>query len=604
MQIIETFRDSATKRERVRLICDCGREFETNHKDVKNGKTKSCGGCKLFRWQNSPNQIGKLTFIGEKSEVRSLTQKGDWKCECGGLISSPIVSVINLRTKSCGCSTIFTIKSNRPVREKKSEPEIFELITNSEVGNFVFIGESKTINSNSGSLEKFRCKCGKECLLRTREVISGYKKTCGKCKLIKLEGKFGKLTPVEPIEVKTGAEVFLDFKCDCGRQVKKSVRSVTLGLTQSCGDCSWISREWYQENYEWLKSVEYPISQHEPRIQIFSPKSDILNGSQYVDSICPICQNPHIIQFKYIKSGTCMTCGCTSGKISRPQAEIASELRKSGISVELEFSLSGRKFDIGIPDKKLLIEFHGLRWHSNPEARKRDFSKYIIAQENEFELIAIFEDEWRKSKEKVLSLIKNRLGLNRPRSLRPSLCEFKKVDVKEADEFFEKNHYIGKAKSRINYGGFFEGKLISLISFKRPTRQSSYDWELVRMASDSDFRIHGVWSKLLKMFVEEMKPISIVSFSDNRLFSGKVYEKIGFKFSGDVVPDYYWTKGKNRFHKSGLRKPPGEIKTEAEIREAEGYRKIYDLGKIRWIYMPSSSTTFEENPSGIESKIS
>jgi hypothetical protein len=57
-----------------------------------------------------------------------------------------------------------------------------------------------------------------------------------------------------------------------------------------------------------------------------------------------------------------------------------------------------------------------------------------------------------------------------------------------------------------------------------------------------------------------------------------------------VDPDYYWCKGQRRFHKSGLRKTEEEKlsgKIEAELREAQGYRKIWDLGKKRWIFQIS-----------------
>jgi hypothetical protein len=79
-----------------------------------------------------------------------------------------------------------------------------------------------------------------------------------------------------------------------------------------------------------------------------------------------------------------------------------------------------------------------------------------------------------------------------------------------------------------------------------------------------------------------------VSFSDNRLFSGAVYEKIGFKFDGKIRPDYYWCMNQKRFHKSGLRKKHGESVTESVLRQSQGYRKIWDLGKSRWVFYLSS----------------
>lgn len=121
------------------------------------------------------------------------------------------------------------------------------------------------------------------------------------------------------------------------------------------------------------------------------------------------------------------------------------------------------------------------------------------------------------------------------------------------------------------------------MSFSIPTRQSKHPYELTRMASDPEFKVHGIWSHILKRFTNEFSPSSIVSFSDNRLFGGGVYAKIGFKLDGEIPPDYYWVKNSKRYHKSGLRKKPGEIGTETQLREAQGYFKVWDLGKKRWL---------------------
>lgn len=158
------------------------------------------------------------------------------------------------------------------------------------------------------------------------------------------------------------------------------------------------------------------------------------------------------------------------------------------------------------------------------------------------------------------------------------------MTLNESDSLYSRFHYIGPCKSNINYGAMVNEELMACMSFKRPTRQSSHDWELVRMVADPSMRIHGIWSKLMKQFIFEYSPKSIVSFSDNRLFNGKVYEKIGFKYDGDIPPDYYWCKNKRRYHKSGLRKPKGYPGTEVELRESEGYKKIWDLGKKRWVW--------------------
>ncbi len=237
-----------------------------------------------------------------------------------------------------------------------------------------------------------------------------------------------------------------------------------------------------------------------------------------------------------------------------------------------------------------MIELNGIKWHSNERSKIHDLKKKSIAEENGYQLITIFEDEWKKRNQIIKEILKTKLFSSKNLIfLRPNKCQIKQISSSTANTFYEQFHYIGRCKSIINYGVYFENKLIACASFSHPTRQSKYEWELVRMASDSAYRVHGIWSKLLKRFIHEHSPESIVSFSDNRLFSGGVYSKIGFRFDGEIPPDYYWTIGNDRYHKSNLRKTEEERKsglTETQLREAQGYRRIWDLGKKRWVIFP------------------
>lgn len=201
---------------------------------------------------------------------------------------------------------------------------------------------------------------------------------------------------------------------------------------------------------------------------------------------------------------------------------------------------------------------------------------------------SIFSDEWINRRALIETIIKNALGVTRVKmTLRPTACVIQLITTSIADSFYDRFHYIGKCKPFISYGASFEGQLLACISFKNPTRQSKYQWELVRMASHPEYKIHGIWSKLFRMFLDKHKPQSIVSFSDNRLFSGGVYSKIGFSYDGDIPKNYYWVKNGKRYNKSGLRKKgiekASEV-TENQLRTAEGYHKVLDNGKKRWVW--------------------
>jgi hypothetical protein len=62
---------------------------------------------------------------------------------------------------------------------------------------------------------------------------------------------------------------------------------------------------------------------------------------------------------------------------------------------------------------------------------------------------------------------------------------------------------------------------------------------------------------------------------------------MGDRYNGEVCQSYYWVKNLNRYHKSGLRKKKSELKsnkTEYELREEQGFSRIWDLGKKRWVF--------------------
>ena len=119
-------------------------------------------------------------------------------------------------------------------------------------------------------------------------------------------------------------------------------------------------------------------------------------------------------------------------------------------------------------------------------------------------------------------------------------------------------------------------------------------WELVRYVSDG--KVQGGAGKLFHHFVKTHHPSSIVSFSWNHLFTGGMYEKLGFKVDKQLPPDYTYVDPKHcrRLHKSGFQLSKLARKfenfdknlSEKENCEAAGYYRIYDCGKTRWIWQP------------------
>lgn len=517
-------------------------------------------------------KFGKL-HAKESHEVSSGSKKKIWwLCDCGKEKLIQIISVLSGRTASCGRCNLITAE------------EILK-----RTFDKLRIKDSQDVLPGSNKKVWWLCNCGKEILASPYGVLSGHTTSCGKCNLITAEEiskmKFGKLRVKYSQDILPWSHKKVWWLCDCGSEKLIQICKVTQGNTISCGNCYNVVQNYYLINKEKIRSLKCPVSLSDFPVGSLASLEIILKSNNPFKARCSMCGSVYYPRLNDIKRGVSLTCGCVSYRISNAQKEITDFIKSFNLEVINEYEVNGLKYDIFVPFHNLLIEYNGLKWHSYLKSKIRDVEKYINS--SNYNYLMVFEDEWVHNQSKVKSLIMNRLGVIKSQSIRSNKCEIKFIVSNEVNLFYDQFHYIGKCHPKISYGVYYLNKLIAAISFSHPTRQTSkYQYELARMASDPGFHVHGIWSKLLKKFIKENNPSSIVTFSDNRLFSGQVYEKIGFKFDGEIKPDYYWVKNQKRFHKSGLRKTKEEILTgltETQLRESQGYKKIWDLGKKRWV---------------------
>jgi len=507
-------------------------------------------------------------------------KKFSWVCDCGRETTATVQDVSTGHTKSCGRCGLYGRVASISAADMA-------------VRRFGSLKMKNPTNILPGSHRKvvWVCDCGKDKAIDINSVVLGYSKTCGHCDDISAAEmsvrKFGRLQLKTPVDTSPGSGKKTVWVCDCGAETSAMIAHVISGHTKSCGSCI-LSYQVQQKMDAVFKTLKFPISPDQVPAWAPIALEPIVQHDKPFKAQCRLCGRKYFPRWGSLRQCKSLTCGCSTNRISSGQQELADFIASLGLQVQLEHPVGKLKYDVFVPSHNLVIEYAGLRWHSYPDSKFRDLAKRRNALDLEFKHVMIFEDEWLFKRPQIENFLSNLLHLSKPVAIRPLECEFRRIEAGQADPFYDKFHYIGACKAKINYGVFLESELVACCSFKRPTRQSKHDWELVRMAACPDSRVHGVWSKILKRFVSEFKPASVVSFSDNRLFDGKVYEKIGFEFDGDVKPSRYWWKNKHRFHQSAMRKPRGETMTETELRKSQGYSEIWDLGKKRWVFQPSS----------------
>ena len=115
----------------------------------------------------------------------------------------------------------------------------------------------------------------------------------------------------------------------------------------------------------------------------------------------------------------------------------------------------------------------------------------------------------------------------------------------------------------------------------------------MRVTDNQKYIIDGILNKLLQYVINDTNSELITGFSDNRLNEELVYEKVDFKFNEEIQPDYFLTKGDRRYDKSLFNKIKNNSLDKSVIIEPEKLkedRKIWDLGKKRWVYAVASPT--------------
>ena len=241
-------------------------------------------------------------------------------------------------------------------------------------------------------------------------------------------------------------------------------------------------------------------------------------------------------------------------------------------------------FDISI--KNLRLNFNIISLNDN------DNKKYVIKTEecerNGIQLIHIFEDEWVNKKDICKSRILNLLGhANR---IYARKCKIVEVDKKKAKEFFERNHIQNNVNSKIVYGLEYNGELVSAMSFgdlrkNLGSKKIENSYELLRFCNKLNTSVIGGASKLFKHFIKEFNPLEIISYADRRWSMGNLYTELGFNFSHNSKPNYFYVINGERKNRFGYRKDILVSKYGCDPNDTErnfcfnkGWHRIYDCG--------------------------
>lgn len=392
-----------------------------------------------------------------------------------------------------------------------------------------------------------RCSCGAERLKSSYELTSGQAKSCGHNynKPKDLTGQiFGEWKVVSKAEGR-----YWNCVCSCGKISKIQRYSLTSGRSKSCGH---------------IRTDNTPNT----KLELHTPTDSTPNGIKSAEEIELL---------DYIKS-LCNEYGYT---IEERNKEI----------------LNTQEMDIYIPEIKVGFEYNKSLEHSDKfKTPGYHLQKTIDCFNKGIRLIHLFDYEFfeEKQKSRIQAFIKDAINPNKER-VYARKCEITEITGGQAKKFIEEYHIQGYATSKINLGLTYKNELIGVMTFGIPRFSTTTEYELVRLVWKSGIIVIGGAEKLFKYFIKNYTPNSIVSYCDISKFSGKTYNKLGFKFEAVTDPNYKWvntykhvalSRYQTQKHKLVEQGLGNYEQSEVEIMQGLEFCKIYDCGNRRFIWRP------------------
>lgn len=259
-----------------------------------------------------------------------------------------------------------------------------------------------------------------------------------------------------------------------------------------------------------------------------------------------------------------------------------------GLSYELEKTklIPGKRYrpDLYFTDKNVAVDFHGEFWHCEKFGDMHQTRDKILhfRQQN----IDIFTFFWSTIVTgRHLGLLRRRLGIV-PHRILSSECSILSGDF---TKFIKNNNFSGHcyAKNCVALG--YKGTIVMSCAF----RQYHKDYfNLVETATHPDFDVDSGLSRICNEFRRKHNK-SIVAISDNMRCDGSIYKDCNFTKIGTISQNYWYVKQKSglinrsKFSKEKIQNIKNfyycKDSTVHQNCNENGYYRVYDAGKCRWI---------------------
>lgn len=403
----------------------------------------------------------------------------------------------------------------------------------------------------------------------------------------------------------------IKVNANCPKHGNYPFRPNGWGWDDNTGNCPKCSKESRRINnqvtfVEFLRRLK---NAHGARIRV-SPKS-YQGISQKARFKCTDCENIWEAQawaVAHQHTHGCPVCAATKSpqKVSQGEQNLFEFIKKyfPDATQSRRDIITPFELDIYIPSCQVAIDYNGLYWHSDlHKEQSYHADKRQLCLQKGIRLLFIYEDDWRWNRAVVKRTLRYLLGIEKVRLYaRKFQIQFYDRITPPLAEFYNRYHMQGTPKQGVTFTLEDPNRIVAAMTFCGVSSVRGTQWhpkylELIRFATYG--QVIGGASRLFAAAQRKFSPQSILSFSDNDLFDGNLYQVLGFHCVKNIKPDYkVWfgdvdVRRKLRCHKSAARRERLKSilgdkfdpnKSERVNCHANGIFRIFDSGKKKWLW--------------------
>jgi len=311
-------------------------------------------------------------------------------------------------------------------------------------------------------------------------------------------------------------------------------------------------------------------------------------------------------------------CPHCATKGSRAESGIAMFL-SAYTRVVLHATVGDVSVDVWCPDIALAVEHNGELFHADISMQgkavpvDRHLKKQQAVEATGARLIQFWGTEWAGRRMQCEAILRRAAGVPEP-AIGARRLRVVELDSGTATRFYDRHHVQGAPRGGRHFGLVgHDGSTAACMTFSATadvrgaaalSGAHAHEVRLTRFASSG--RVVGGASRLLAAGRRAFPGATIVSYSDPRLFTGKMYAALGFRRDATLPPDYsyYVPNGRALFHKSQFQRsrleswrqrlgftdaeippfdPATDVRTERTMTDLMGVRRCYGVGLVRWV---------------------